>query len=118
MGYVLAVEDLSGPEKSGYMRVYGPQYRTIEQAEQDAKLPRARGQRAEVWEVHAPADSRTGEVRGLDDARDAARWRKFNEVARRHFDSYTGSLRFYLPRDGLSFKTFEETIDSYITKDA
>jgi hypothetical protein len=52
-GFVLAVEDVSGP-MPGYMRVYGPQYATREQAMQDAKLPMARGQKCEVWEVFGP----------------------------------------------------------------
>lgn len=49
-GYVLAVEDISGPERTGYMRAYGPQFPTREQAMQDAKLPLARGQKCEIWE--------------------------------------------------------------------
>lgn len=46
VAWVVAVEE------QGAMRVYGPQYRSRESAEQDAALPRARGQRAEVWECY------------------------------------------------------------------
>jgi hypothetical protein len=43
-GWVVAVEE------DGAMRVYGQTYSTREAAEQDAALPIARGQKAEVWE--------------------------------------------------------------------
>jgi hypothetical protein len=43
VGWVVAVEE------HGQMVVYGPQYRSKESAEQDAALPLARGQKAEVW---------------------------------------------------------------------
>lgn len=42
-GWVVAIE------VSGEMVVYGPQYLTLSAAERDAALPRARGQKTEIW---------------------------------------------------------------------
>lgn len=46
--------------------------------------------------------------------RDAARWRKFNEVAKKHFNRDQGCMEFYLPRSGGGFKGFEESVDDYL----
>lgn len=54
VGWVVALEAFG----ENTYRVYGPQYRTREAAEQDADLPRKRGQKAQVWECHLPADPR------------------------------------------------------------
>ena len=39
------------------MVVYGPQYRFRESAEQDARLPRMRAQKAEVWACYRTKDT-------------------------------------------------------------
>lgn len=51
--FVIAVEEY------GHMVVYGPQYTVRRSAEQDAELPRKRGQRAEVWECFAVSPQKT-----------------------------------------------------------
>lgn len=47
-GWVIAIAD----EVLGTMRVYGPPYLTLKDAQKDAELPRLRGDRVEVWECY------------------------------------------------------------------
>lgn len=49
IAWVVAVEE------GGRMKVYGPQYNWRGHAEQDAELPRKRGQKAEVWACYPVA---------------------------------------------------------------
>lgn len=50
------------------MVIYGPQYRTRQDAEQDANLARARGQKAEVWECHRATSETASAQARYDDA--------------------------------------------------
>lgn len=52
MGWALAVE------VDGVMRADGFLYHTRQSAEQDARLPRARGQKAEVWVCYAATEEK------------------------------------------------------------
>lgn len=45
------------------------------------------------------------------DRRDAARWRKFNEVAKKHFNREQGRMEFYLPRLLGGYKSLEQALD-------